>query len=118
MKAILLRETGSFDMLGYEAVPDPVPGRDQVRIRTHAVSINFADTQVRRGTYPAALSPKLPAVPGLGMLALGEIAPVIHARVPLAEAGRAHAMLEGRGTIGKVLLKPEAARADLHLTCT
>jgi len=65
MKAILLRETGSFDKLGYEDVSDPLPGPGQVRIRTHAVSVNFADTQVRRGTYPAALSPRLPAVPGL-----------------------------------------------------
>jgi NADPH2:quinone reductase len=39
-------------------------------------------------------------------LAAGRIAPLIHARLPLAEAGRAQAMLESGEVIGKVLLKP------------
>ena len=36
----------------------------------------------------------------------GGIRPLIHARLPLKEARRAHEMLEGRQVIGKVLLKP------------
>ncbi|MGC2415193.1 MAG: zinc-binding dehydrogenase [Stellaceae bacterium] len=39
-------------------------------------------------------------------LAAGRIAPLIHARLQLAEAGRAQAMLEAGEVIGKVLLKP------------
>ncbi|HZU89051.1 MAG TPA: zinc-binding dehydrogenase [Stellaceae bacterium] len=39
-------------------------------------------------------------------LAAGEIRPLIHARLPLAEAGRAQAMLERGEVVGKVLLKP------------
>jgi NADPH2:quinone reductase len=39
-------------------------------------------------------------------LAAGEIRPLIHDRLPLAEAGRAQAMLERGEVIGKVLLKP------------
>jgi NADPH2:quinone reductase len=42
----------------------------------------------------------------IGHLAAGRIAPLIHARLPLAEAGRAQAMLEAGEVIGKVLLKP------------
>jgi NADPH:quinone reductase len=42
----------------------------------------------------------------LDHLAAGRIAPLIHARLPLAEAGRAQAMLERGEVIGKVLLKP------------
>ena len=42
----------------------------------------------------------------LGHLAAGRIAPLIHDRLPLAEAGRAQAMLEAGEVIGKVLLKP------------
>ena len=42
----------------------------------------------------------------LGHLAAGEIRPLIHDRLPLAEAGRAHAMLESGEVIGKLLLKP------------
>jgi NADPH2:quinone reductase len=39
-------------------------------------------------------------------LAAGRIRPLIHARLPLAEAWRAHQMLESGEVIGKLLLKP------------
>ncbi len=42
----------------------------------------------------------------LDWLAAGEIQPLIHARLPLAEASRAHEMLEAGEVIGKLLLKP------------
>ncbi|WNB85494.1 NAD(P)H-quinone oxidoreductase [Cellulomonas sp. ATA003] len=40
------------------------------------------------------------------MLARGAVRPVVHARVPLAEAGRAHAMLDSGDVFGKLLLVP------------
>jgi NADPH:quinone reductase len=42
----------------------------------------------------------------LDHLSAGRIAPLIYARLQLAEAGRAQAMLEAGEVIGKVLLKP------------
>ena len=39
-------------------------------------------------------------------LAAGRIRPLIHARLPLAEAARAHAMLESGEVIGKLVMKP------------
>lgn len=42
----------------------------------------------------------------IGYLLKGEIQPVIHAKLPLAEAAKAHAILENRENIGKVILKP------------
>lgn len=42
----------------------------------------------------------------IARLAAGAIRPLIHARLPLAEAATAHRMLEAREVIGKVLLKP------------
>ncbi len=42
----------------------------------------------------------------LGHLAAGEIRPLIHGRLPLAEAARAHELLESGAVIGKLLLKP------------
>lgn len=42
----------------------------------------------------------------VGHLDAGRIKPLIHDRLPLAEAGRAQAMLEAGEVIGKVLLKP------------
>jgi NADPH2:quinone reductase len=42
----------------------------------------------------------------LGHLAAGEIRPLIHDRLPLAQAARAHTLLESGEVIGKLLLKP------------
>jgi NADPH2:quinone reductase len=42
----------------------------------------------------------------LDHLAAGRMRPLIHASLPLAEAGRAHAMLESGEVIGKILMKP------------
>jgi len=40
------------------------------------------------------------------MLAAGKLHPQIHARLPLAEARRAHEMLESGAVLGKLLLRP------------
>ena len=42
----------------------------------------------------------------IGKLSEGAIRPLVHARLPLKDARRAHEMLEARQVIGKVLLKP------------
>jgi NADPH:quinone reductase-like Zn-dependent oxidoreductase len=42
----------------------------------------------------------------LDHLAAGRMRPLVHARMKLAEAGRAQVMLESGKVIGKLLLKP------------
>jgi NADPH:quinone reductase len=42
----------------------------------------------------------------IDMLAAGKLRPRIHARLPLAQAARAHEMLEGGEVLGKLLLTP------------
>lgn len=42
----------------------------------------------------------------MGLLARGALQPVIHERIPLAEAARAHELLEGGKVLGKLVLKP------------
>src|SRR5580704_11772641 len=42
----------------------------------------------------------------IAMLAAGKLNPRIHARLPLAEAARAHEMLESGAVLGKLLLRP------------
>jgi NADPH:quinone reductase-like Zn-dependent oxidoreductase len=49
MQAVLIHETGSPDVLHYEAVDRPEPGDGQVLIRVHAVSVNPVDWKQRRG---------------------------------------------------------------------
>jgi len=42
----------------------------------------------------------------LDLFSRGVVRPVIHERLPLAHAARAHAMLEGGETLGKIVLQP------------
>jgi len=42
----------------------------------------------------------------LRLLAAGKIKPPISARLPLAEASRAHALIESGQVLGKLILKP------------
>jgi NADPH2:quinone reductase len=63
MKAILFHELGGPEVmkLGEAPLPEPRPG--WVRIKNHAIGINFADTLFRQGQY--LMKPKLPDTPGL-----------------------------------------------------
>jgi NADPH:quinone reductase-like Zn-dependent oxidoreductase len=65
--AIRFKETGGPEVLDWEEVVVGDPGPGEVRIRHHAVGLNFADTYFRTGLYPAPL----PA--GLGVEAAGVI---------------------------------------------
>jgi putative PIG3 family NAD(P)H quinone oxidoreductase len=38
------------------------------------------------------------------LIETGKVRPVVHARVPMADASAAHRMLEGRGVVGKIVL--------------
>jgi NADPH:quinone reductase-like Zn-dependent oxidoreductase len=49
MKAVVFHEHGAPNVLRYEDVPDPVPGRGEVLIKVHATSINHIDIFLRRG---------------------------------------------------------------------
>jgi len=62
MKALVITEHGPPDVLRVEERPDPVPGRDEVRVRVCAAGVSFADLLARVGLYPDA--PKPPCVVG------------------------------------------------------
>ena len=63
MKAILLQKTGSFDSLKLVEIETPSPRDTQVLVRMVAISVNYADTLIRKGTY--SIMPPLPTIPGL-----------------------------------------------------
>ncbi|MBR8212522.1 quinone oxidoreductase family protein [Burkholderia cenocepacia] len=65
--AVRFHETGSPDVLRWEAVEVGDPGPGQVRLRHEAVGLNFADTYFRSGLYPVPL----PA--GIGVEAAGVV---------------------------------------------
>lgn len=63
MKAVVVTAFGRPDVLRYVDKEMPVPGPGEVRIRTVATSVNFADVMARQGRYHAGGQP--PFVPGL-----------------------------------------------------
>ena len=72
MKAVVIREYGDFDVLGYEDAPTPEPGIGEVLIQIKAVAVNHCDTDVRRGIFGVAQT--MPHV--MGVDAAGKVAAV------------------------------------------
>ena len=70
--AIVIRETGGPEVMSYDSVdlPDPKPG--QALVKQTAIGLNFIDTYIRTGLYPAKL-PTTPGFEGAGVVeAVGE----------------------------------------------
>jgi NADPH:quinone reductase len=66
-KGIRFYEVGGPEVLQWENLETSEPGPGEVRVRHHAVGLNFADTYFRTGLYPAPL----PA--GMGVEAAGVV---------------------------------------------
>ena len=62
MRAIVVREFGSPDVMRLEDIALLTPSPSQVLVRVRAAGVNPVDTYVRTGTY--ALKPSLPYTPG------------------------------------------------------
>jgi len=60
MRAIQISKTGGPEVLEYVEIPAPKPAAGQVLVKIAASGVNFIDTYLREGRYPAAL----PFVPG------------------------------------------------------
>ena len=67
MRAIQISQTGGPEVLTLENLPEPIPGPGEALVRIEAAGVNFIDTYLREGRYPA----KLPYV--LGQEAAGTI---------------------------------------------
>jgi len=62
MRAIWIAKAGGPEVLEVRETPDPVPKPGEVRIRTGACGLNFAELMARQGLYPDA--PKIPCIVG------------------------------------------------------
>ena len=60
-KAVRVHKVGGPEALVYESVDVAAPGAGEVRIRQHAVGLNFIDVYYRTGLYKA---PSLPFIAG------------------------------------------------------
>jgi NADPH:quinone reductase len=71
--AICVEEVGGPDVLKWQEVEVGEPGPGEVKIRHHAVGLNYIDVYFRTGAYPAAGLPFTPGMEGAGeILAIGE----------------------------------------------
>ncbi len=55
MRAIQIEKVGGPEVLTAATLPDPAPGPGQALIRIEASGVNFIDTYLREGRYPATL---------------------------------------------------------------
>jgi NADPH2:quinone reductase len=60
--AVRVHKVGGPEVLTYEDIPVPVTGAGQLRVKQHAIGVNFVDTYFRSGLYPAPAG--LPFVAG------------------------------------------------------
>jgi NADPH2:quinone reductase len=67
-RAVRVHQVGGPDALVYEAVELPVPGQGEVRIKQHAIGLNFIDVYYRSGLYKAPAAPFI-----VGNEAAGEV---------------------------------------------
>jgi NADPH:quinone reductase len=56
MKAVVIHATGGPEQLSLAELPDPVPGSGEVLLDVAYAGCNWADTQVRQGIYPHAMT--------------------------------------------------------------
>ena len=94
MKAIQVTKHGGPDVLLHQALPDPIPGRNEVLVRVRAAGVNPVDTYLRSGQN--GYGAELPWTPGL--CGAGEVVAV------------------GEGSMGR--LPPEGARVWFSSTTT
>jgi NADPH2:quinone reductase len=51
--AVRVHKVGGAEVLTYEDIPVPAAGAGQIRVKQHAIGVNFVDTYFRSGLYPA-----------------------------------------------------------------
>lgn len=73
MKAVRIHRHGGPEVLAYEDVAIGKPGPGEVRVRNHAVGLNFVDIYFRTGEYVPPALPFIPGNEGAGeIIAVGE----------------------------------------------
>jgi NADPH:quinone reductase len=113
MHAIRIHQTGGPEVLKLEEVDLPPPGKGEVRVRHHAIGVNFIDTYHRTGFYPMPL-PLIPGGEGAGeVLELGQGVKDLTPGDRVAYAGPPGGYAEERNIAANLLVKlPRAIGYD------
>jgi NADPH2:quinone reductase len=73
MKAIRVHKTGGPEVLVLDDIEVRSPGAGEVRVRNHAIGVNFTDVYMRSGTFAPPSIPYTPGKEGAGeVLEVGE----------------------------------------------
>ncbi len=64
MRAVVIEEFGSPEVLRLKEIPDLEPSREEVRVKVHASALNRADIDERKGNYPPPVKSEY-EIPGL-----------------------------------------------------
>ena len=67
MRAIQVSQLGGPEVLQWVELPDPQPGPDELLVQLHVAGLNYIDTYLRTGLYPAEL-PFVPGFEGCGIV--------------------------------------------------
>jgi NADPH:quinone reductase len=114
MRAIRIHQPGGPEVMRLEEVELPPPAKGEVRLRQHAIGINFIDIYHRTGFYPPAKVPYTPGSEGAGEVV--EVGPSVKEFKPgdrVAYAGSAGAYAEERNIEARFLFKlPRAISYD------
>jgi NADPH2:quinone reductase len=68
MKAIRVHQFGDPNVLKLEELPDPMPEKGQVRVKTQAIGVNPVETYVRAGKYGPKQFPYTPGSDAAGVI--------------------------------------------------
>ena len=60
VKAVRVCEVGAAEVMRLEEIELPPPGPGEVRVRNHAIGLNYIDVYFRSGYYPVAQKPFIP----------------------------------------------------------
>ena len=105
MRAIRIHQTGGPEVMRLEEIELPPPGKGEVRLRQHAIGVNYMDIYLRTGLYPASL-PFTPGGEGAGEVV--EVGPSVEVLKPgdrVAYAGSTGGYAEERNIEARALFK-------------
>jgi NADPH:quinone reductase len=106
MRAIRIHQTGGPEAMRLEEVELAPPAKGEVRLRQHAIGINYLDVYQRTGFYPQASLPFTPGAEGAGEVV--EVGPSVEGLKPgdrVTYAGPAGAYAEERNIDARFLFK-------------
>src|SRR6266699_5529795 len=118
MKAIVLHEYGSPEVLKYEDVPRPEPKEDQILVRVIAAGVNPVDGMIRSGMFAKYEKDVFPMIPGADIAGVVEKAGSKITKFKAGDPVYAYVSLKNGGGYAEyaVAMESEASRKPKLLT--